>query len=324
MPAIAASAGAEQPDDADHMAHLDADDAGKLRVLADGAHRAADRGAGQQQMHGDHQHDRDGQRQQLVGRCPEAAAERQRDLQRLGEIGRLRGEDEFEQAAQRERGAKARHHHDDDRAAPVAQAAEQQQVDQKGKPAGQRDSDKGGDGQRPAERERADRDKQRSRCRAERAGDRQGEIGAPGEEFAMREIGEAQDRIGQRHADGAEPDHRAADEPVHQRLRVHGRGRRLAREGRVPSRPPRPAGHLPPRGEIGLHRRLRQSSKRAERARGIAASRSPPLWATGFTQVIWPAQFQTLVACMPSASIRRPWSWGRGVCSSSSNRRAWR
>ena len=33
---------------------------------------------------------------------------------------------------------------------------------------------------------------------------------------------------------------------------------------------------------------------------------------TGFTQVIWPAQFQTLVACMPSASIRRPWSWGRG------------
>ena len=56
----------------------------------------------------------------------------------------------------------------------------------------------------------------------ERAGDDQREIGAPGDELAMREIGEAQDRIGERDADRAEPDHRAGHQPVHQRLRVHG------------------------------------------------------------------------------------------------------
>ena len=54
------------------------------------------------------------------------------------------------------------------------------------------------------------------------AGDDHREIGAPGDELAMREIGEAQDRVGERHADRAEPDHRAGDEAVHERLRVHG------------------------------------------------------------------------------------------------------
>ena len=36
------------------------------------------------------------------------------------------------------------------------------------------------------------------------AGDRERDIGAPGDELAMREIGEAQDRIGERDADRAE------------------------------------------------------------------------------------------------------------------------
>ena len=80
----AGKARAEQPDDADHLAHLDADDAGELRVLADGAHRAADRRARQKQMHGDDEHGGDAERQQLVGRRPHAAAERQRDLQAPG------------------------------------------------------------------------------------------------------------------------------------------------------------------------------------------------------------------------------------------------
>ena len=39
-------------------------------------------GAGQQQVHGDDEHRRDAERQQLVGRRPDAAAERHRDLQR--------------------------------------------------------------------------------------------------------------------------------------------------------------------------------------------------------------------------------------------------
>ena len=39
-------------------------------------------------------------------------------------------------------------------------------------------------------------------------------IGAAGDELAMGEIGEAQDRIGERHADRAEADQRAGDQPV--------------------------------------------------------------------------------------------------------------
>ena len=44
--------------------------------------------------------------------------------------------------------------------------------------------------------------------------DAERDIGAPADEFAMREIGKAQDRIGERDADGAKPDHRAGDQPV--------------------------------------------------------------------------------------------------------------
>ncbi len=57
--------------------------------------------------------DRQRQRQELVGRHADAAADRNGDLELAAEIGRLRGEDEFEQAAQGHRGAEARHHHDD-------------------------------------------------------------------------------------------------------------------------------------------------------------------------------------------------------------------
>ena len=103
-----------------------------------------------------------------------------------------------------------------------AQAAEEQRVDQQRQAAVQRDGDQRRDRQRPAEGERADRRRQAAGKRAERAGDDQREIGAPGDELAMREIGEAQDRIGERDADRAEPDHRAGDQAVHQRLRVHG------------------------------------------------------------------------------------------------------
>ncbi len=47
-------------------------------------------------------------------------------------------------------------------------------------------------------------------------------IGAPGDELAMGEIGEAQDRIGERDADGAEPDHGAHQQAVGEELQVHG------------------------------------------------------------------------------------------------------
>ena len=71
------------------LAHVDADNAGELRVLAHRAHRAADRGARQQQVHGSDEHRRDAERQQLVGRRADAAAERHGDLQRVGVIGGL-------------------------------------------------------------------------------------------------------------------------------------------------------------------------------------------------------------------------------------------
>ena len=61
---------------------VDAGDAGKRRVLADRAHRAADRGAGHEEVHGDDEHGGEAERQQLVGRRAHAAAERQRDLER--------------------------------------------------------------------------------------------------------------------------------------------------------------------------------------------------------------------------------------------------
>ena len=172
------------------------------------------------------------ERQQLVGRRPDAAAERHRDLQRLGEIGGLRGEDEFEQAAQRQRRAETRHDHDDDGAALRAQPAEQQRIDQQRQAAVQRDGDKRRDRQRPAEGERPDRRQQAAESAPSAPAIAKREIGAPGDELAMREIGEAQDRIGQRHADRAEPDHRAGDQAVHERLRVHGARLRLCRAPR--------------------------------------------------------------------------------------------
>ena len=54
-PATQASAAAEQPGDADDLGDIDADDAGKCGILADGPHRAADLRARQQQVHGKHQ-----------------------------------------------------------------------------------------------------------------------------------------------------------------------------------------------------------------------------------------------------------------------------
>ena len=47
------------------------------------------------------------------------------------------------------------------------------------------------------------------------------DVGAPGEEVAVGEVGEAQDRVGERHADGAEADHRPEDQAVEEHLRAH-------------------------------------------------------------------------------------------------------
>ena len=90
----------------------------------------------------DHQDGGEAERQQLVRRRPHAAAQRHRDLQRIGVVDRLAGEDELEQAAQGERGAEARHHHDDDRAALGAQAAEQQGIAHQRQRAGQHDGER--------------------------------------------------------------------------------------------------------------------------------------------------------------------------------------
>ena len=66
---------------------------------------------------------------------------------------------------------------------------------------------------------------------ADEAGDEERRVGAPGDELAMREIGEAQDRIGQGHADRAEADHGADEEAVGDELQVHA-DRLAAREPR--------------------------------------------------------------------------------------------
>jgi hypothetical protein len=159
--------------------------------------------------------------EQLVRRGAQAAAEADRDLQVVGVVGRIGGEDEFEQVAQGEGGAEAGHDKDDDGAAPVAQRAEKAGIDEQGEPRRQRNRDDGGQRQRPSEGERPDGCGKPGREIAERAADRESEIGAPGDELPMREIREAQDGIRQSHADRAEPDHRARDQPVHQELRSH-------------------------------------------------------------------------------------------------------
>ena len=56
---------------------------------------------------------------------------------------------------------------------------------------------------------------------ADGAGQDERDIGAPGEEFAVGEIGEAQDRIRQRDADRPEPDERAHDQAIGEELEVH-------------------------------------------------------------------------------------------------------
>ncbi len=142
---------AEHPDDAHDPAHVDADHAGELAVFADGAHGAADARARQEEVDEHHDHCRDAKREQLVGRRAHAAAERHGDLQRLGEIGGARGEDEFEQAAQSQRRAEARHHHDDDRGLLRTQAPEQDRVEDERQKACQGDGRDGGDWQGPAE-----------------------------------------------------------------------------------------------------------------------------------------------------------------------------
>ncbi len=111
---------AEQPGRADDAADVDADDGGERRVLGNRPHRAADGRPAHQEEHRDDENERERQRQELVGRHANAGAEPHRDLNVAAEIGRLRGEDELEQAAQRHRRAEARHHHDDGVAARSA------------------------------------------------------------------------------------------------------------------------------------------------------------------------------------------------------------
>ena len=59
--------------------------------------------------------------------------------------------------------------------------------------------------------------------RAEGAGEGERDVGAPGDEVAVGEVGEAQDRVGEGDADGAEADHRPGDGAVEEDLRGHAR-----------------------------------------------------------------------------------------------------
>ena len=82
--------------------------------------------------------------------------------------------------------------------------------------------DDGGD-RAATSRRRRGRSAWRGRRRASRGAPLSAErdVGAPGEEVAMGEVGEAQDRIGERDADGAEADHRPEDQAVEEDLRAH-------------------------------------------------------------------------------------------------------
>ena len=51
--------------------------------------------------------------------------------------------------------------------------------------------------------------------------DCEGEIGAPGQHFAMRKVGKAQDGIGERDAYGTKADDRAIHEAIHDGLQGH-------------------------------------------------------------------------------------------------------
>ena len=82
---------------------------------------------------------------------------------------------------------------------------------------------------RPAEGEGAERCDVPSDRKTERGRDRERSVGAPGDELAMRKIRKAQDGIGERDADRAEPDHAPDQEAVGKELQVHGCGPLAAR-----------------------------------------------------------------------------------------------
>ena len=168
----------------------------------------------------DDEHHRQGKGEELVGGHADAGAERDGDLDFAGEIRRLRGEDEFEQAAERHRRAEARHDHDDGVAA-CPEAAEEDEVETEREQPGQCHRDRPGDEQRPAEREWAERRHVPPDGEADHAGQRQRRVGAPGDELAVGEVGEAEDRVGQRHADRAKADHGADQEAIGDELEVH-------------------------------------------------------------------------------------------------------
>jgi hypothetical protein len=171
-------------------------------------------------VHGAYEQRGQAERAQLVRRHADAGGEGNRDLDLPAEVGRLRREQEFEQAAQRQRRTEAGDHHDDGRSASP-QAREQEEVERQGQQSRQRHRDEAAREHRPAEGQGADRLAVGHGC-ADKEGQSQCQIGAPADEVAMGEVGEAKDRIGEGQADGAEARHGAHHQPVGEELQRHG------------------------------------------------------------------------------------------------------
>ncbi len=169
MPATAARPPPSSQTTRTTLAHVDADDARQRRVFADarassGRWRCGSEAGGwQPRSTAATASDRSWSG---VARMP--PPRRQGDLQRLGVIGRLRREDEFEQAAQRQRRAETRHDHDDHGAA-LARAAGRTAARRpaSASTAGERHGGEQAERQRPAEGERPDRRQETAGNRAE-------------------------------------------------------------------------------------------------------------------------------------------------------------
>ena len=219
----------------------------------------------------DDQRRREAEHEELVRRDAQAAEhvarhEPDRDLDLAAVVFGHRAVDELEQVAQHQGGAEARHDERDRVAAP-AQPPEQEPVDERapappsrappptsaaisGQPKENGPSGAMGPGTAAMPSER-----------------RPGEIGAPGQELAMGEIGEAQDRIDERDADRAERDDGADHEAVGEELQHSGaslataeierRDLRIAREVAAPGR--RSARALRPGPRPGRRWRARPS-----------------------------------------------------------------
>jgi hypothetical protein len=203
----------DDPREAHHPLDLDAAHLRERRTLRHRAHRHA--GTAPRQEHVQADHGRQGQAadEDLIREHAHSRQHLRRHLQFARVVARLVSPDQDDQVAHHERGPERREDHREGMSAAASQPPEHERVDgPRGEP-GQYGRDERGGDQLPAERERT-----RRRAGSGERDDDQREVGAPREELGVREVREAHDAERERHADRAERDDGAGQDPVGERL----------------------------------------------------------------------------------------------------------